>query len=138
MILVSAENAFGGDDSSMEASLMGSSSSKCDACIASFFSYNNPLLDPKHLRNPSLLDPRRSSIRALRITNTQQKKKELQKQTQSKKFSHSTPRECKATTKKMKKRKRRDAAEEEHETTCLQPSNSETKNGPLVGRENFG
>jgi hypothetical protein len=36
MILVSAENAFGGDDSSMEASLMGSSSSKCDACIASF------------------------------------------------------------------------------------------------------
>ncbi|CAK9208851.1 unnamed protein product [Sphagnum troendelagicum] len=36
----------------------------------------------------------------------------------------------------MKKRKRRDAAAAEHETTCLQPSNSETKNGPLVGREN--
>jgi hypothetical protein len=135
MILVSAENAFGGDDSSMEASLIGSSSSKCDACIASFFAYK-PLLHPKHLRNPSLLDPRRSSIRALRITNTQQKKKGAAKAKQSKKFSHSTPRECKATTKKMKKRKRRDAAAAEHETTCLQPSNSEKKNGPLVGREN--
>jgi hypothetical protein len=140
MILVSAENAFGGDDSSMEASLMGSSSSKCDACIAFFFAYN-PLLHPTHLRNPSLLDPRRSSIRALTITNTQQNKtKGAAKAKQWTKFSHSTPTEYKATTKKMKNRKRRDAAAE-HETTPLQlcllaPSNSETKNGPLVGREN--
>jgi len=40
--LVSAENALGEDGSSMEASLIGSSNSKCDACIATA-AYNKPL-----------------------------------------------------------------------------------------------
>jgi hypothetical protein len=67
----------------------------------------------------------RSSIRALRITNTPKKKekektKGAAKAKQSTKFSHSTPTECKAATKKMKKRKRRDASAAEHEITRLQ------------------
>jgi len=143
MILVSAENAFGGDDSSMEASLMGSSSSKCDACIASFLLitlfYTQ---DTCEIRLFSIQGVPQSELLESPTPNQKKKKtKGAAKAKQWTKFAHSTPTECKSTTKKMKKRKCRDAAE--HETTRLQlcllpPSNSETKNGPLVGREKIG
>jgi hypothetical protein len=111
MILVSAENAFGGDDSSMEASLMGSSSSKCDACIASFLLitlfYTQ---DTCEIRLFSIQGVPQSELLESPTPNKKKKKtktKGAAKAKQWTKFAHSTPTECKSTTKKMKKRKRK-------------------------------